>query len=72
MFQLLTVISRQDLFSRQVPALVVSLVVATFFYELGNFALECGAFLATWFVVDLVFDLAGRGLRSRTAELRGG
>lgn len=56
MYQLLRTISRHDLFARQVPALVISFVVASLFYKWGSFALECLGFLATWFVIDLALS----------------
>lgn len=40
--------------TQQLPAFVVSFTVASLFYKLGSFALECVAFLATWFVLDVV------------------
>ena len=43
------------LLSEQVPALGSSLLIAELFYKFHSFLLETGAFLATWFVVDLVF-----------------
>jgi hypothetical protein len=53
-FQLIRSISRLDLAVRQLPVLLVSFVTATLFYEFGNFGLEMGAFLGTWFVLDAV------------------
>lgn len=58
MFQLIALISKQDLAGRQLPAFVVSFVVASLFYKFGSFALECLAFLATWFVIDAAIQLA--------------
>ncbi|MDN5851431.1 MAG: hypothetical protein L0K86_01045 [Actinomycetia bacterium] len=62
MFQLITAVSRLDLAARQLPVLLVSFAIATVFYHFGNFAFECLAFLATWFVLDAV---AGLGLTVR-------
>jgi hypothetical protein len=36
------------------PAAVIALVIAEAFYKFHSFTLECVAFLATWYVVDLV------------------
>lgn len=35
---------------QEAPALVAAFLVAEMFYKFGSFALECIAFLATWFV----------------------
>lgn len=52
MFQLVRVLGAMELAVRQVPVFVVSFLIASAFYEFGNFALETGAFLATWFSLD--------------------
>jgi hypothetical protein len=60
-FQLLAAISRHDLALRQLPAFATSVLIASLFYRFGSFALECLAFLATWFVLDAAVQLlAGR------------
>jgi hypothetical protein len=59
-YQLLASISTQDLALRQGPAFAVSFVIASLFYKFGSFALECLAFLATWFVIDAGIQLIGR------------
>lgn len=40
----------------QLPPLVAAFVIAEVFYKFHSFALECGAFLATWFVIDACID----------------
>lgn len=46
--------------SRSLPTLVVSLLIAEFFYKFHSFTLECLAFLATWYVPEsLVQGVAG-------------
>lgn len=57
MFQLIRALSTRELFVRQLPALSVAFLIASFFYRFGSFALESVAFLATWFVVDAVFEV---------------
>jgi hypothetical protein len=57
MFQLLVLVGRHDLALRQVPAFTISFVIAATLYRFGSFALECLAFLATWFVIDGVAQL---------------
>jgi hypothetical protein len=44
----------------EVPSFVVSLLIAEFFYKFKSFALECLAFLITWFVIDACIN----GVRS--------
>ena len=69
MFQLLMTVGRQDLAVRQAPAFLLSFVLASLFYKFGSFAVECLAFLATWFVIDAVAQLVLTviGRRRRTA-----
>ena len=62
MFELLRSSSLHQLLARQVPALVISLVIAELFYKFGSFTLECLGFLATWFVLDATFALVARAL----------
>ena len=56
MFTLLHSMPFWQLLSQQIPALGSSLLVAELFYKFHSFLLETGAFLATWFVIDLVFE----------------
>jgi hypothetical protein len=58
MYQLVRMLPVRQLLARQMPALVISFVIAELFYKFHSFTLECGAFLATWFVVDAVLQLA--------------
>ena len=57
MYQLLWSSPRRELLTRHLPGLVISFVIAELFYKWGSFALECIGFLATWFVIDLVFAM---------------
>jgi hypothetical protein len=41
----------------ETPSLVLSVYVAEMFYKFHSFTLECGAFLATWFMVSYLFSL---------------
>ena len=54
--------------SEQAPALGGSLLVAELFYRFHSFLLETGAFLATWFVADLVLRSTISRLHLRHAE----
>lgn len=52
MYQLLSKISKQDLFRQQLPSFLAAFLIAEFFYKFKSFALECLAFLVTWYVLD--------------------
>ena len=52
------------------PALFLSMVIAEMFYKFHSFTLECGAFLATWFVVSYLSAVL-RGLWSTKPQLEG-
>jgi hypothetical protein len=43
----------RGLLATQVPSVAESLVVAELFFKFHSFTLECMAFLATWFVLDI-------------------
>ena len=55
MYTLIRSMPVRRLLSEQVPALGSSLIIAELFYKFHSFLLETGAFLATWFVIDLAF-----------------
>jgi hypothetical protein len=55
-FQLVRALSAMDLAIRQIPVFVVSFLLTSFFYKFGNFALETGAFLVTWFALDALVE----------------
>jgi hypothetical protein len=67
MFQLVRAVGAMDLAVRQVPVFVVSFLLASFFYKFGSFALETGAFLATWFALDALVEGARRLVSGRHA-----
>lgn len=54
MYTFLKILSTRELLLEQVPAVMISLVIAEIFYKFHSFTLECIAFLATWYVIDLV------------------
>jgi hypothetical protein len=54
MYQLMRTLTIPQFLTRQVPALVASIVIAEVFYKFHSFTLECVAFLATWFALDAV------------------
>jgi hypothetical protein len=45
-------------FARQLPIILISFGIAEFYpYKFGSFAIECLAFLATWLVIDFIFEI---------------
>jgi hypothetical protein len=69
MFTLLRALSTKRLVIEQFPTLLAAWVIAEFFYKFHSFSLECGAFLATWFVFDAMLQLAKRLLGFGRDEL---
>jgi hypothetical protein len=64
MYRLLSGLSAGELLTRQAPILVAAMIIAELFYKFHSFTLECGAFLATWFLIDAAADrLVRRGPR---------
>jgi hypothetical protein len=60
MFTLFRLIPVREALSAQLPVLVAAFAVAELFYKFGSFMLECLAFLATWFVFDLIVHVVRR------------
>lgn len=62
MFSLTQAIGIGGVAKRELVPFTIAFVIAEMFYKLGSFALECLAFLATWYLLSYVFDrLVGRG-----------
>lgn len=57
MFTLIKMISTRELLLQQAPSLSASFLIANVFYKFGSFALECVAFLGTWYVLDAAVNL---------------
>ena len=53
MYTLFRSVSVRRLLAQQVPALAAAFLIAEAFYKFHSFTLECLAFLATWFIIDL-------------------
>lgn len=53
-------IAGRELFLQQLPAFAASLFIAELFYKFHSFTLECLAFLATWYVLDLLLGSVRR------------
>ena len=67
LFQFLRYVAAGDLFLRQLPVFLVSLLIADRWYKFHSFLLETGAFLVTWFAIDALVQGAVM-LRNRLAR----
>jgi hypothetical protein len=73
MHKFIASMSSREIFLEQLPAFGVSLITAELFYKFHSFTLECLAFLATWYLVDLlIVSPVSRFLMSRQAKLKQG
>jgi len=70
MFQLIHNLTTGELFKRQLPVFALAFVIAELFYKFHSFALECMAFLVTWYVLDAVVQKLFPATRS--ADRSGG
>lgn len=73
MYTLIRSIPFRQLILEQIPALGLSLLIAELFYKFHSFALECTAFLATWYVLDAAIKFLSHDwkiVRDRTTDLR--
>jgi hypothetical protein len=52
MYTLIRQVPARLLLLIQAPSFLLAFVIAEFFYKFKSFALECMAFLVTWFVID--------------------
>ena len=70
MLEFLHALRRHGDWPVRLPGIVLAFLVAEIFYKFHSFALECGAFLLTWLVIDVVIDRLAALLRGRTASGR--
>ena len=56
MFKLIHSLSMSELLRQQFPVFAISFLIAEFLYKFGSFALECVAFLVTWYVLDAMMQ----------------
>ncbi|MBF2759102.1 MAG: hypothetical protein ISN28_02345 [Ectothiorhodospiraceae bacterium AqS1] len=68
MYELLQSSSLRHFMIRQMPAFLIAFVIAERFYKFGSFAIECIAFIATWWVVDALFFLFTRRFGAGRSE----
>ncbi len=65
MYTLIRTLPTRQLVLEQLPAVSAAFIIAELFYKFHSFALECGAFLATWFVLDMTINVVRGALTSR-------
>jgi hypothetical protein len=68
MYELINRLGWHRLAVEQLAPFLVSFAIAEFFFKFKSFALECIAFLATWFVLDAIWRAIGP--RGRAIESR--
>ena len=56
MYTLLRLLPLKRLAYEQLPAFALAWIIAESFYKFHSFTLECGAFLATWLVLDALIQ----------------
>ena len=56
MYQLLKHLGWKKTMAGEMLPFAIAMVIADLFYKFGSFILECGAFLATWFVCSWVVE----------------
>lgn len=54
MYTLIRSLPLRELLLEQLPAFLISFVIAELFYKFHSFTLECLAFLVTWYIIDFV------------------
>ena len=63
MYTLIRALPLRRLLSEQAPAFGSSLLIADLIYKFHSILLQTGAYLATWFVVDIVLSSVMQRLR---------
>lgn len=66
MYSMLKAVTVRRLQVSEVPGLVMSLVIAEFFYKFHSFTIEAVAFLGTWYVLSFIVNLVLRLLTARS------
>ena len=65
MYTLLRSLTGRRILIEQASVFVASLAIAEMFYKFHSFTLECVAFLATWYALDLIVNRTRALLASR-------
>jgi hypothetical protein len=70
MYALVRSLTLRDLLIEQLPVLLISMIIAEFFYKFHSFTLETVAFLVTWFVLDWIVQFLRRQVSKTAADGR--
>lgn len=70
MYMLIKSLSPQQLLTKQIPAMGSAFIIAELFYKFHSFALECLAFLVTWFVLDAAINFLVKVFGNDTGQLQ--
>ena len=54
MFTLITTVGVPEVFKREFMPFAAAFLIAEFFYKFHSFALECAAFLLTWWLCSFI------------------
>jgi hypothetical protein len=65
MFTLLRTLGLPETLKREFVPFAAAFLIAEFFYKFHSFALECGAFLLTWWAISFVQSTVLGGRRDR-------
>lgn len=71
MYTLFKTLTVKQLVYEQAPTLVIAWIVAELFYKFHSFTLECAAFLATWFILDVIVQWFVRPFVGHSTEVDG-
>ena len=59
MFNLIRTLPTSTLLRVELPAIAMADIIAESFYKFGSFTLEALSFLATWYVISMIFNRFG-------------
>ena len=71
MYRLLHSLTMGELFKRQLPVFALAFLIAELFYKFKSFALECAAFLITWYLLDAALQVIQRIASGSSERLPG-
>lgn len=66
MYTLMNSIPLRQMLLEQAPIMAISLIIAELFYKFHSFTLECIAFLATWYVLDVLVKFLSKTWKKRS------
>ena len=67
MLEFVRSLNRNGTLVYQLPSMTAAFLIAENFYKFRSFALECLAFMATWYAIDLAVDILRKLLANTRA-----